>query len=148
ALSPTNVRALLALARSRATIQDYQGAVREYDRLITLDADFTIPKREKARVLFSDHDFDASAAAYEQLLTPSADERLTADFAAYTQREPRARTLLEPYLHAALPGPVLRDETAKAAGAFSDAEVQAGVQRILANYDARSAEQNGAHLEA
>jgi pentatricopeptide repeat protein len=180
ALSPNNVRALLALARARATIQDYQGAAQEYDRLILLDPEFTIPKREKARVLFSDHDFDGSAAAYQQLLVPSADERLTADLAAYASREPRARTVLEPYLQAALVGPVLRDEAAKAASALSDPdgvpllahpagsapdfasptaskqshaavsdpEVQAGVQRILADYDARSAEQNGAHLEA
>jgi tetratricopeptide (TPR) repeat protein len=148
ALSPNNVRALLALARARAIIQDYQGAAQEYDRLIILDQEFTIPKREKARVLFSDHDFDGSAAAYQQLLMPSADERLTADLAAYASREPRARAVLEPYLQAALIGPVLRDEMAKVAGALSDSEVQAGVQRILADYDARSAEQNGAYLEA
>jgi tetratricopeptide (TPR) repeat protein len=145
-LSPTNVRGHLALARSLSVGQEYSAAAAEYDRLIALDPTFTIPQREKARVLFSDHRFDASAAAYQQMQTPSADEKLQADLDAFAQREPRVQHPVQLFLRAGLPGKALQGETAKLA-ASADPEVRAGLQRILADYEARLAEQTGAHLE-
>jgi tetratricopeptide (TPR) repeat protein len=147
ALSPTNVRGRLALARSLAVAQQFQAAAAEYDRLIALDPSFTIPQREKARVLYSDHAFAASAVAYQQMQEPSADEKLQADLAAYAQREPRVQPMLDLLLRAGLPGKVLQAEACKVAAASADPDIQAGLQRIVADYQARVVEQTGAHLE-
>jgi tetratricopeptide (TPR) repeat protein len=147
AISPTNVRAHLALPRSLASTGKYREAGPKYERLIALDPEFTIPQRERARVLFSDHQFIASEAAYQQMLTPSADERLHLDLASYVRREPKIQEPVDLLLRADLPGNVLRTETAKLAAGTTDPDVQAGLQRILADYDARFTDQTGAGLE-
>ena len=45
--SPTNVRGHLAMARSFALTQNYRKASVQYDQLIAIDPDFTIPPRER-----------------------------------------------------------------------------------------------------
>jgi tetratricopeptide (TPR) repeat protein len=146
-LSAFNVRGHLALARSLAVGQQYPAAVAQYDRLIALDPSFTIPQREKARVLFSDHQFAASAAAYQQMLTPSADQQLQAALDALAKREPRVRPTLELLFRARVSGKALQAEVVSLAHTCGAAEVQAELQRILADYEARLAEENGARLE-
>jgi tetratricopeptide (TPR) repeat protein len=147
AQSPTNVRARLALARALATAERFQDAVAEYDRLIAQDGCFTVPQREKARVLYSDHQFAASAAAYQRMEVPAADEVLHAELAGWAQRDPRARDALELILHANLSGRGLRDEVAHVAAGAPDPEVHEGLLRALADYDGRCAEREAAHLE-
>jgi tetratricopeptide (TPR) repeat protein len=146
-LSPTNVRGFLALARSLASTGAYCEATAAYDRLIGLDGSFTVPQRELARVYFSDHQFNASAAVYQQMQRPCADEVFRLDLFSLAQREPRAREPLGQLLHAELPADVLRDESAKLAAGAPDPDVRAGLQRILADYEARSREQLGALIE-
>jgi len=147
ALSPTNVRGRLALARDYASTSAYCDAAATYQQLISLDSTFTAPQRELARVLFSAHDFNASAAAYQQEQRPSADEVLRLDLSSLAQREPRVRGQLDLLVHTHLPTDVLRDESAKLAAGAPDPEVRAALQRILADYEARSKEQLGAFLE-
>jgi tetratricopeptide (TPR) repeat protein len=147
ALSPTNVRGRLALARTLASTGAYREAATQYERLIALDATFTIPQRERARVLFSDHQFNASAAAYDQMQQPPAYNLLNLDLASFAHLEPRIQEPLDLLLKAELPADVLRDETAKLAACAPDADVRAGLQRILADHDARTREQLGAYLE-
>jgi tetratricopeptide (TPR) repeat protein len=146
-LSPANVRGRLAKARGRATVQDFVGAVVEYDQLIRLDPRFQVPQREKARVLYSDHQFAASAAAYEAMQVPDAGSVLANELGEYVHRAPRAATLLAPCLRPGLSGHVLKAEVAKAIAASGDEDVRAGLHRLLVDYEARSAEQTGAHLE-
>lgn len=81
------------------------------------------------------------------MLTPSADEKLHLDLASYLRREPRVQEPVDLLLRADLPGSVLRTETAKLAAGATDPDVQAGLQRILADYDARFTEQTSAGLE-
>jgi tetratricopeptide (TPR) repeat protein len=145
--SPTNVRAHLALARAYAIAERYHDSVAEYDHLIALDSCFTVPQREKARVLYSNHEFAAAAAAYHAIEVPSADEVLHADLVAWAQKDPRARDTLELILRANLTGKGLRDEVARVAAGTPDAEVHEGLVRALADYDGRCAEQTAAHLE-
>jgi tetratricopeptide (TPR) repeat protein len=147
-VSPTNCQGHLVLARSLATAQDYAGAATEYDRLLSSDPEFTVAGREKARVLYSDHQFGAAQAAYERLQTPAAYEKLMADLAAYGQHNSAARALLDPQLQRDFPPAVLRAEVGKAAASASDTELRSGIESILYDYDARAAEQNGARLEA
>jgi tetratricopeptide (TPR) repeat protein len=66
-ISPKNVRAQLALARAYSIAKKFKLAVRAYDDLIVADGTFKIPKRERARILYSDHAFRASQAAYAEL---------------------------------------------------------------------------------
>ncbi|HMF11838.1 MAG TPA: hypothetical protein VKE94_06010, partial [Gemmataceae bacterium] len=146
-LSPTNVRGLLALARSLASTGAYCEAAAVYERLIALDSSFTVPQRELARVYFSDHAYNASAVVYQQMLRPSAEEVLHLELFSLAEQEARARQPLGQLLHAELPANVLRDESAKLAAGTPDPEVRAGLQRILADYEARSNEQRGAALE-
>jgi lipopolysaccharide biosynthesis regulator YciM len=146
ALSPTNIQARLALARSLSTAQDYPAAVEEYNRLLALLPTFTVAGREKARVLFSDHQFAASAAAYAQMQTPSADAMLHNDLAALAARESQLGTILQPLLRAGPPPPALRAEAAKLM-ASSDTTARASLDSALRDYEARAAEQAGAALE-
>jgi tetratricopeptide (TPR) repeat protein len=148
AVSATNVRGHLALARAFATAERFQEAVAEYDRLIALDPCFTVPQREKARVLYSDHQFTAAAAAYQRLQVPAADEVLHAELAGWAEKDPRARDMLGLLLRAGLSGKGLRDEVARLAAGSADAEVRDGLHRALADYDGRCAEQQAEHLEA
>jgi tetratricopeptide (TPR) repeat protein len=146
-LSPDNVRGHLTWARSLSVGQEYPAAAAQYDRLIALDPAFTIPQREKARVLFSDHQFAVSAAAYQQMLSPSADEQLQAALDAFAQREPRIRQQIQLLCRAGLTGKALQGETMNLARTCGDAEVQTQLQRLLADYQARLADQHGAYLE-
>jgi len=145
-LSPSNIRGHLAKARARSIVQDFKGAVVEYIQLITIDPRFLIPRREKARVLHSDHQFVASAAAYQEILMPSADEVLHKDLSTYVQREPRAQALLDTCLHPGLSGKIVRAEVTRVMEK-ADEEVRGALQRILLDYTALQAEQTGVALE-
>src|SRR5205823_11262224 len=63
------------------------------------------------------------------------------------QSEARAQPALGPVCAAHLAGPGLRAEVARLAPAAAEPEVQAGLQRILLDYDARVAEQTAVRLE-
>jgi hypothetical protein len=127
-------------------VQDFRGAVTEYDRLIAIDPHFLVPRREKARVLFSDHQFAAAQAAYQEVLVPTADDRLVQDLNAYVSQDPATRALLAPCFHAGTPAKMIRAEILKALPAVGEAA--SALHRILADYDARAAEQAGVRLEA
>ena len=147
ALSPTNVRGRLALARALATAQDYLASVDAYAPLIAADPDFLVPRREQARTLYSANKRDAGAGAYADMTMPSADERLRADVAALAQRNPRAGLALGPCLTAGLCGDALTAEGEKAATALADPESQAALERLRLDYQARRTEQEGSRLE-
>jgi tetratricopeptide (TPR) repeat protein len=148
ALSPTNVRARLALARALAVAERYAESVAEYDKLIAIDPCFTVPQREKARVLYSAHQFAASDAAYRRLECPSADEVLRADLSCFAQKDPRGAALLDLLLRSGMSGKGLREEVARLAAMSAEPEVREGLIRAVADYDGRCAEQTGARLEA
>ncbi len=147
ALSPTNVRGRLALARALATGQDYLPSADAYAPLIAADPDFLVPRREQARTLYSANKRGAGAAAYADMVTPSADERLHADLAALAQHDARAGLAFGPCLAAGLGGDVLTVEASKAAAALADAESQAALERLRLDYLARRTEQEGSRLE-
>jgi tetratricopeptide (TPR) repeat protein len=147
AQSPTNVRAHLALARALGTAEHVADSVAEYDELIALDSTFTVPQREKARELYSDHAFAAAAAAYHAMEVPGADEVLHAELAALSRKDPCARALLDLLLRAGVSGKALREEVARLAAAATEAGLRDALLAALADYDARCAEQTAAHLE-
>jgi hypothetical protein len=146
-ISPSNVRGRLARARARATVQDFVGAVHEYDQLIPLDTRFQVPQREKARILYSDHQFGASQAAYEAMQMPPAPDWLAKELSEYAHREPRAAALLESCLRPGVPALARRAELAKVIATSADDEIRASLQRLLFDYEALAAEQTGARLE-
>jgi tetratricopeptide (TPR) repeat protein len=147
ALSPSNVRGLLAQARALATAQDFKGSIATYEQLLAGDRDFLPAQRERARVLYSANMYGAGAGAYAQMVTPSADDQLQADLNALTRGDARAGVVFGPCLAAGLTGEVLTAEASKAAAALGDADSQAGLQRILLDYQARRVEQEGSRLE-
>jgi tetratricopeptide (TPR) repeat protein len=146
--SPANVRGLLALARAQATVKDYHSSVATYDRLIVLDPTFRVPQREKARVLYAANAFGASAAAYQQIQNPPAEALLADELASYAGHDPHAQPLLDPYLHGSMPGHMLPADIGKLAATCADPTAGSALRGILADYEARSAEQNGAQLES
>jgi tetratricopeptide (TPR) repeat protein len=66
-LSAKNVRALLAMARAYSIVKKFKQSVATYDQLIEADPDFTVPKRERARILVSDNAFVSAREAYAEL---------------------------------------------------------------------------------
>src|SRR5262249_38613553 len=77
--------------------------------------DFLVPRRERGRVLYSANRYTEGAAAYAEMVPPSADERLQADLAALAERDARAGLLFGPCLAAGLAGDTLTAEASKAA---------------------------------
>ena len=71
-LSPTNIRVLLTLARCKVVVKCFQDAAHDYDRVIAVEPDFSVPYREKARALYTDNDFDGGRAANLAVRTPGA----------------------------------------------------------------------------
>lgn len=146
-LSPTNTRGHLGVARALSVAQDYKAAIDAYDRFLAIDRDFTIPMREKARVLYSDNQFLASEMAYQRMWVPSADEQLHDELEALAQRDPHISQALASYLKAGLNGKVLQAEVGKIVHASANPDYQAAFQRILIDYNARSADQTAAYQE-
>jgi tetratricopeptide (TPR) repeat protein len=146
-LSPTNVRGRLALARTLASTSEYRPAAAEYERLIALDSSFTVPQRELARVLFSDHQYQASNDVYLRMQAPSADLTLNLELASLARRDLHLRDSLDLLAQANLSGDVLRRECGKLVAGMPDPEVRAALQRIIADHEARAREQLGAGLE-
>jgi tetratricopeptide (TPR) repeat protein len=145
-LSPTNVRGHLTLARAYALAQDYADAVAQYDRLLTVDPSFLVPRLEKARALFSAHRFRASAAAYQSALHPAPEELLHAGLLAFLQCHPYHRPALGPCLETA--PPALAEELKKLASSLGDPTAQAAVRGLLLDAEARAAEITVIRLEA
>ena len=146
-LSPTNVRGRLAKARALATVQNFKGSIIEYDRLIATFPTYLVPRREKARVQFSDHQYAASQATYREIGMPSADELLHKELLALTEREPRLAPLLKNCTVPEAPGPEVRAEIAKVMATLDD-DLRGALQGVLADSEARAAEERGARLEA
>jgi tetratricopeptide (TPR) repeat protein len=147
-LSPTNVRGHLALARAHSVAQDFQAAVAQYDRLLAVDPTFLVPQVEKARALFSDHQFGASAAAYQRAQQPEPEELLRDGLAALLQCHPEFRPPLAPCLETGSGGHALSEELAKLAATLGDPAAQAAVHALVLDAEARAAEVSVLRLEA
>lgn len=145
--SPTNVRGHLAMARSFAIAQNYRKSAVQYDQMIAIDPDFTIPHRERARVLFSDHQFSAARTQYNVVLAPTPEEKVLAGMAYHAQRDARLRQAFAPYLSGHMAGPALRAELARLAASCPDEEVRLEAHRLICDYDATLAWQEAFRLE-
>src|SRR5262249_9939944 len=145
--SPTNVRGHLAMARSFATAQAYRKSAVQYDQLIAMDPEFTIPPRERARGLFSDKQYSAARSQYHVMLSPAPDEVILAQMTYYAQRDARIRTVFGPYLGGAMSGPALRAELARLAGSSPEDDVRITAHRLLCDFDATVAWQEAFRLE-
>jgi tetratricopeptide (TPR) repeat protein len=146
-ISPTNVRGHLALARAFLLVQDYRSAVAQYDRLIAIDPTFLVPQIEKARALFSAHQFGAAAATYLRAEQPPPDGVLRDGLMAFLQVRPELHQQLAPCLdvggeHA------LSAELTKAAAVQGDPAIQTILRSLLMDAEARAAEIGVIHLEA
>lgn len=147
-LSPTNTRGHLTQARAMSTVQRYMDAVIEYDKLIILDPSFRIPRREKARVLYSDHEFGATDRIYHQLQFPEAGAVLKRQLHAYVLDKPQFRDLLKHCLVPNISGDVVAAELAKANKLNTDVDSKNELHRILMSYQAQSKNQSEVYLEA
>jgi tetratricopeptide (TPR) repeat protein len=145
--SPTNVRGHLAMARSFAITQNFRKSSIQYDQLIAIDPEFTIPPRERARILYSDKQFSAARSQYNAAISPTAEETVMNAMAYYAQRDARMRQSFGPYLGGALSGPALRAELARIAGSNCDDEVKLAAHRLICDYDATLAWQEPFRLE-
>jgi tetratricopeptide (TPR) repeat protein len=141
-LSPTNVRGHLAMARSFAICQNYRKSAVQYDQLIQIDPSFMIPERERARVLYADHQYSAARSQYKAMQSnPNPEQQLQADLLGLISKEPRLRSILGPYTSFDLPADVLRRELPKISLSLAtDPESQLAIQRIINDYDARLAD--------
>lgn len=144
--SPTNVRGHLAMARSFAITQNFRKSSVQYDQLIAIDPEFTIPPRERARVLYSDHQFSAARSQYNVMLSPTPEELVLSQMAYYSQRDQKMRGAFGPYLAGGMNGPALRAELARIATTGDD-EVRLAAQRLICDYDATIAWQEPFRLE-
>jgi tetratricopeptide (TPR) repeat protein len=138
AQSPSNIRALLGRARALAVAQEFKEAIAAYSRLLAVLPDFTVARRERARILYADHQFSAAASAYRQTPLP-ADPTFVSDIEGLAARSEKARQLLAPYIGAHLPPADLHAEAARIAATTDDPDVRRGLVGVLADHDARTA---------
>jgi tetratricopeptide (TPR) repeat protein len=135
--SPTNTRILLTVARSKVVVKQYVEAASDYDRVISVDPDFSVPYREKARALYTANDFDGGHAANLALRTPGARSRLETSIRQLIRCSGPWRTTLQAFLAAELPGPDL----AKRLREFLEttplpAGVELEIRRMLLDFEA------------
>ncbi|HKA06237.1 MAG TPA: tetratricopeptide repeat protein, partial [Gemmataceae bacterium] len=145
--SPTNVRGHLAMARSFAVAQNYRKASVQYDQLITIDPEFTIPPRERARILFSDHQYSAARTQYNVLLSPTPEDVIVSQMTYHAQRDARIRQAFGPYLGGQFNGLAVRSELARIAATSPEEEVRQTAHRLICDYDATLAWQEAVRLE-
>jgi tetratricopeptide (TPR) repeat protein len=145
--SPTNVRGHLAMARSFAVAQNYRKASVQYDQLIAIDPDYTVPPRERARVLYSDHQYSAARTQFNVMLSPTPEERVLSQMTYEVQRDVRLRQAFAPYLNGQMGGPALRAELARLASSCPAEEVRLAAHRLICDYDATLAWQEAYRLE-
>lgn len=145
--SPTNVRGHLAMARSFAVAQNFRKSSVQYDQLIAIDPEFTIPPRERARILYSDHQFSAARTQYNVVLSPTPEEVVLNQMSFYAQRDAKLRQVFGPYVTGAMAGPALRAELARIAASAGDEEVKMAAHRMICDYDATLAWQEPFRLE-
>ncbi|HKB03743.1 MAG TPA: tetratricopeptide repeat protein [Gemmataceae bacterium] len=145
--SPTNVRGHFVMARSFAVAQDYAKAGVQYDRLIRIDPEYTVPPRELARVLYSDRQYSAARARYDAQLSPTPEERVTRQMALLARRDLRLQKAFGPRLAAPATGPALRAEIARLADSSPDPDVRLSAHRLVCDYDATLAWQEAVRLE-
>ena len=145
--SPTNVRGHLALARSFAVAQNYRKASVQYDQIIGLDPEYTIAPRERARILFSDHQYSASRTQYNVMLSPTPEETVLNQMAYHSQRDVRVRQAFAPYMGGHMNGPAVRAELGRIAATSADEEVRTTAHRLICDYDAALAWQEAIRLE-
>ncbi|HVK09737.1 MAG TPA: tetratricopeptide repeat protein, partial [Gemmataceae bacterium] len=145
--SPTNVRGHLAMARSFALTQNFRKAAVQYDQIIAIDPDFTVPPRERARILYSDHQYSAARSQYNVMLSPTPEDVVVGQLGYYAQRDPKLRQTFGPYLGGHLGGPALRAELARLAAGVGDEEVRLAAHRLICDYDATLAWQEAFRLE-
>ena len=135
------------MARSFAMTQNYRKASVQYDQLIAIDPDFTIPPRERARILFSDHQYSAARTQYNVVLSPTPEEKVSGEMAYHAQRDARLRQAFAPYLGGQMNGPALRAELARLAASCPDEDVRLEAHRLICDYDATLAWQEAFRLE-
>jgi tetratricopeptide (TPR) repeat protein len=143
--SPTNVRGHLAMSRSFAITQNYRKASVQYDQLIAFDPDFTIPQRERARVLFSDHQYSAARSQYNVVLSQTPEEVVAAQITAL--RDGKLQQVFAPYMAGGMNGPALRAELAKIANSHPDNDIRHAAHRFVCDFDATVAWQEAFRLE-
>jgi tetratricopeptide (TPR) repeat protein len=146
AVSPNNVRARVELARALAAAQHFGESIQAYEGLIAIDPTARLPRRERARMLQSNHQFAAAQGAYYELLTPPAAERFQAALQELAQRDPRVHSITAPHLPPDLSSQVLKTELAHAEG--SDPDTVEALNRLYLDYQAAVTEQNLDRLEA
>ncbi|MGL6095310.1 MAG: tetratricopeptide repeat protein [Fimbriiglobus sp.] len=148
ACSPSNNRALFALARTLSIGKFYADSATAYQRLVSLDTEAALPKRELARVYYTDHQFELAHDTY--LSTASADP-----VAAFRQtlqtiatRTPAGKTTLDGLALAKLPPDEIRSEVNKVVANCQDPLLAAGLLAAVGDYEARVVDAKGAELEA
>ena len=145
--SPTNVRGHLAMARSFAVAQNYRKAAVQYDQIIAIDPDYTVPPRERARVLYSDHQYSAARTQFNVALSPTPEERVMNELAYEAQRDARLRNTFAAFLGGAMNGPALRAELTRLTASCPDEDVRLTAHRLICDYDATLAWQEAFRLE-
>jgi tetratricopeptide (TPR) repeat protein len=147
-LSPTNTRAWTALARAFATGRQYDDSVQSYDRLLAIDPDVALPRREKARVLNAAAKYDRSDAAYRQVRSPTAGETLHVGVSEIANCDPVQRATLQAYLVAGLAGDALANKLGDlCCERGCTAELARRIRWLLLDYRAKRREEAGMELE-
>jgi tetratricopeptide (TPR) repeat protein len=147
ALNRTNYRGLHGMANCHAVLQDYENAVRVQDQIIKLDPELWVVQRERARLLYADHQYGLSESGFAAMLRPTPDERFQAQLLALAQRENRLRQFLAPLATAPIGGDELRSELDKIMPTIDDQELILTINRLVIDYETRCREQSLVSLE-
>jgi tetratricopeptide (TPR) repeat protein len=146
-VSPTNVRGHLTLARTYAIGQNYKGAIEVYQKLISLDVDYTLPKRELARMYYTDHRYDLSHDTYNSIALGAPDVFFRTALQTISDRAPGAAPVVQLMTGSRAQLPGFGPELTRIANMQTDPIVGQSIMSALADYEARVDEAKGAQLE-
>lgn len=147
-ISPTNVRGHLALARTYSIGKNFKSSTDTYQKLISLDNDYTLPKREAARIYFADNRYDLSHDTYLSVGGGDPEAVLRSNLQTIGERAPGAGQAIQLALATQTAAPNLTADIGRLAAGQADPLAQQAIAAALADYEARTAEIRGAKLEA
>ena len=132
ARSPNNLRARIGMARAYSRLKDFDNALIQYDLAINSDADNIVAHRERARLLYWTHQYEASDIAYDSLVAPPAVEAFPMDIFGTRSAEAALQTEMEYEALVNVQQNIQMEKEAKRLAGFRDKKAVDIYKRLIA----------------
>jgi predicted Zn-dependent protease len=132
ARSPNNMRARIGMARAFSRLKDFDNALVQYDLAIKNDSDNIVAHRERARLLYWTHQYEASDLAYDSLEAPAAVEAFPMDIFGTRSSEAALQTEMEYEALVNVQENIQLEKKAKSLAGFRDKQASDIYKRLIA----------------